>query len=148
MITVNSYSQDIIPANKTTMDSIFAANKGNVIVLNFWAYWCAPCKEEFPEIVKLQKNYKDKGLTLIFYSLDVGEDLSIKTPAYLKDQKVDFTTYSNGFDKDEKLINYIDQSWDGALPSTFIYNKEGKLMKRLTGKQKYNDFEKEVKKLL
>ncbi len=129
------------------MDSIFAENKGNIIVLNFWAYWCAPCKEEFPEIVKLYKKYKNNGLKVIFYSLDVDEDLTVNAPKYLKLQEVDFQTYSNGFDKDEKLINYIDSTWDGALPTTFIYDKNGKLVTRLIGKQKYKDFEKEVKDL-
>ena len=147
MIGANAYSQDIIPADKLKMDSVLAANKGNVVVLNFWAYWCAPCKEEFPELVKLYNNYKDKGLKVIFYTLDTDDDLKTKAPAYLKEQKVDFTTYSNGFDKDEKLINYIDNTWDGALPSTFIFDKTGKLVQRLTGKQKYKDFEKEVKEL-
>ncbi|CAN5600669.1 hypothetical protein BH10BAC5_BH10BAC5_21620 [soil metagenome] len=144
----NIYSQDIIPADNLKMDSLFAANKGSVIVLNFWAYWCAPCKEEFPELVKLQNEYKDKGLKLLFYSLDTPEEIKTKTSAYLKDQKVDFVTYSNGFDKDEKLINYVDASWDGALPTTFIYNKNGKLVIKLTGKQKFKDFEKAIKDLL
>ena len=157
LLAIDSYAQNtiskdtnsvsIIPASKTTMDSIFAANKGNVIVLNFWAYWCAPCKEEFPEIVKLYNNYKDKGLKVIFYTLDIEEDLTKNAPKYLKSLNVDFQTYSNGFDKDEKLINYIDKTWDGALPSTFIYDKNGKLITRFTGKQHYEDFEKEVKGL-
>ena len=113
-----------------------------------WAYWCAPCKEEFPELVKLYNNYKDKGVKLIFVSLDFPETFETQTIPFLKEQGVDFTTYYNNFEKDEQLINYMDINWEGGLPGTFMYNKDGKLSVTMVGARTYNVFEESVQKLL
>ncbi len=61
---------------------------------------------------------------------------------------VDFITYYNGFEKDEDLINYMDQKWNGGIPGTFIFNKKGILQKTFIGKTSYKDFKKAVKNLL
>jgi thiol-disulfide isomerase/thioredoxin len=44
--------------------------RGHVVLLNFWATWCAPCRAEMPELMKLQRNYQDRGLRIIGISLD------------------------------------------------------------------------------
>ena len=143
-----SFSQDFLPADQNTLDSIREANIGNVLVFNMWAYWCAPCKEEFPELVKLYNNYKDKGVKLIFVSLDFPETFETQTIPFLKEQGVDFTTYYNNFEKDEQLINYMDINWEGGLPGTFMYNKDGKLSVTMVGARTYDVFEESVQKLL
>lgn len=144
----NSFSQELIPANENTLDSIREANIGKVLIINLWAYWCAPCKEEFPELVKLYNDYKDQDVKLVFVTLDFGEALATQTVPYLKEQGVDFDTYYNNFDKDEKLISYMDINWEGGIPGTFIYSKEGKLAVSLIGKRTYDVFEKNVLKLI
>src|SRR5687768_14180878 len=48
--------------------------KGKVVVVNYWATWCAPCVEEFPDLVKLQNSYRDKGLVVIGVSMDEPDD--------------------------------------------------------------------------
>lgn len=143
-----SFSQDFLPANENTLDSIREANIGNVLVINLWAYWCAPCKEEFPELVRLYRDYKDRGVKLIFVSLDFPETYETQTIPYLKEQGVDFDTYYNAFDKDEQLINYMDINWEGGIPGTFIYAKDGNPAVSLIGKRTYDVFEKSVVKLL
>ena len=143
-----SFSQEFLPADQNTLDSIREANIGNVLVFNMWAYWCAPCKEEFPELVKLYNNYKDKGVKLIFVSLDFPETFETQTIPFLKEQGVDFTTYYNNFEKDEQLINYMDINWEGGLPGTFMYNKDGKLSVTMVGARTYDVFEESVQKLL
>ena len=143
-----SNAQELLPANENTLDSIREANKGNVLLVNLWAYWCAPCKEEFPELVKLYNDYKDQGLNVVFVTLDFPETLESETIPYLKEQGVDWTTFYNSFDKDEQLINYMDPNWEGAIPGTFIYTKDGKLAISFIGKRTYEVFETAVKKLL
>lgn len=142
-----SFSQEIKPISKIEeMELIKDTNKGNVILINFWATWCKPCVKEFPELVKLYNNYKDKGFNLIFISVDVPEDVESKVIPFLKKQGVDFVSYYNKFDKPEELINYIDKDWEGAIPSTYIYDKEGKLTTHILGSKSYEEFEKEIEK--
>src|SRR5438552_152898 len=97
-----TYGQEVksigkIDELKTIMDS----NKGKVVLVNFWATWCKPCVKEFPELVKLYNDYKDKGFILVFISADVPEEVKTKVVPFLNKEGVDFATYYNGFDKPE-----------------------------------------------
>lgn len=143
----SSYSQVLLPADKNVLDSIRTANRENVILINFWATWCRPCTEEFPDLMKLYKNYSDKNFKIIFISLDFGDNLGDKTKAFLKKQGVDFVTYYNNFTKDEDLINYISKDWEGSIPGTFIYSNNI-LQKTLIGKHNYKDFRDVISKYL
>ncbi len=142
----SSYSQELLPANQNILDSLTKQNSGKVIFINFWATWCKPCTEEFPDIMEIYSEYKDKDFKLIFVSLDFGEALGEKTKKFLKKMNVDFTTYYNAFEKDDELINYMDKKWDGAIPGTFIFNKEGKLSKSFIGKADYDEFKEAIDK--
>lgn len=142
------YAQDLLPANKNTLDSIKNANTGKVILINLWASWCKPCTEEFPDLMKINSEYKDKDFKIVFVSLDFGEDLTSQTKKFLTKMGVDFTTYYNGFDKDEDLINYLDKNWDGAIPGTFIFDKKGTMKKTLIGKTNYKEFKTAISKYL
>ncbi len=144
----NSFSQEIFPANKKVLDSIRLANKGKVVLFNYWASWCKPCTEEFPDLIKLNKEYKDKEFKLVFVSLDFGDDLATQTQKFLKKMGVDFVTYYNGFSSDEDLINYMDKGWNGGIPGSFIFDKKGKLQKTFIGKTDYSEFKEVTGKYL
>jgi len=143
-----AFSQDLLPANKKTIDSIKQSNKGKVILFNFWATWCKPCVEEFPDLMKIKKKYKSSDFELVFITLDFGDALKNNTKEFLKKNDVDFVTYYNGFEKDDELINYMNKDWDGGIPGTFIFDKNGVLKKTFIGKKKYEDFNSAVKKLI
>ena len=142
-------AQDIKPLGNTDdVKAIFESVKGKVVLINFWATWCKPCVKEFPDLVKLQKEYNDSGFELVFISLDVPEDLNSKLKPFLTKQGVDFTTYYSTFVKPEDLMEFVDKNWNGAIPSTYIYDKEGNLSKSFLGGKSYEEFEKDIKKLL
>ena len=143
-----SSAQEFLPANQNTLDSLKEVNKGKVIFVNFWATWCKPCTEEFPDIMKINSEYKDKDFKLIFVSLDFGKDLEAQTQKFLKKMDVEFTTYYNAFKNDEDLINYMDKKWEGSIPGTFIFDKNGKLQKTFIGKTDYSDFKKAIEKYM
>jgi len=144
-----THGQDIKPISKTDdIKSIMDANKGKVVLLNFWATWCKPCVKEFPDLVKLQNNYKDKGFVLVFISADMPEEIKSKVTPFLNQEKVDFTTYYIGSDKPEDIINYVDKDWQGAIPSTYIYDKDGNVKTSILGTKSYEQFETEINKYL
>lgn len=144
-----SYSQDV--KTITSIDeykAVIAGSEGKVVLVNFWATWCPPCVKEFPELVKLYKDYKDKEFVLVFISLDDRADYDSKLLPFLKKQGVDFTSYFGNFSNPEALMTYVDKSWQGEIPYTGFYDKEGKLSKTFMGNKTYEQFETEVKKLL
>ena len=98
--------------------------QGQVVVLNFWATWCAPCVEEMPSLVQLQQRFKDKGLTVVGISIDVDGNAYHK---FLKDYKVDFLTVR---DPDQKTSNlYGSFKW----PETYIIDRKGIVRRKFIG---------------
>jgi thiol-disulfide isomerase/thioredoxin len=122
--------------------------KGNVVLVNFWATWCVPCREEFPDIIRLQKAYGPSGLRVI----GVTTDFQKETPAvesFLARQNPGFPNYRKKTGGDDQVfIDAVDRSWGGELPFTVLYARDGRKAKVLSGKHGYADYEKEVRALL
>jgi cytochrome c biogenesis protein CcmG/thiol:disulfide interchange protein DsbE len=98
--------------------------RGKVVVLNFWATWCAPCVEEMPSLVQLQQRFKDKGVTIVGISVDVDGDAYHK---FLKDYKIDFPTVR---DPDQKAASlYGTFKW----PETYIIDRNGIVRRKFIG---------------
>jgi len=144
-----SFSQEIKDIKSTAeFDSLFSGLKGKTVLVNFWATWCAPCKKEMPDLIKLYKNYKEKGFELVLISVDDKDDRNGALVNYLKALNIDFTVYFDALKKQEDIMTYIDDSWEGEIPKSYIYNTEGKQVKALTGVQSYESLENEIKKVL
>ena len=125
-----------------------AKEKGRVVLVNFWASWCVPCREEFPDLVRLERKYRDRGLSIVGVSTDLAKDLPA-VEKFLTKTKPDFRNYrkkSGGDDQD--FIESVDPKWGGELPFSVLYGRDGKKASVLSGKQSPADFEKAVAKLL
>lgn len=149
LVFKTGFSLEVLPLRTTSeLDELKEKNKGKVVLYNFWATWCKPCVIEFPELVKLYNDYKSKGFELVFISLDMPEELRTKLIPFLEKNNVDFTSYYCDFKDVSDLMNYFDKNWQGAIPSTYIYDKKGNLSTGFIGSRDYEFFEKEIKKLL
>ncbi len=125
-----------------------AREKGHVVLVNFWATWCVPCREEFPDLVRLEKSYRGRGLRILGVSTDLAKDLP-KVEKFLAAGHPDFPNYrkkSGGDDQD--FIESVDPKWGGELPFTLLYGRDGKKARVLSGKQSYADFERAVAALM
>ena len=116
------------------------------VLVNMWATWCGPCREEFPNIVKLARRYQARGLRVVFVSAD-AEDKLADVKRFLAKQGVDFPSYLKA-EKDQEFINGIDPRWSGALPATFIYDGGGKLRDFWEGSASYGEFERKILEIL
>ena len=123
--------------------------KGRVVLVNFWATWCVPCREEFPDLVRLEKKYRDRGLSIVGVSTDLAKDLPA-VEKFLAATKPDFRNYrkkSGGDDQD--FIESVDPKWGGELPFSVLYGRDGKKASRpLREAERDASFEKAVAKLL
>jgi thiol-disulfide isomerase/thioredoxin len=126
---------------------ILEAGKGSPILINVWATWCEPCREEFPDLVDLSAIYKE-DIRFISISVDDFSDLEVKVVPFLKNQNVQFESYLLKVVEPEDFINLLDKDWSGAVPATFIYDKNGNQTEALIGKQSFEMFEREIKKVI
>jgi len=112
----------------TDFHKLKAASQGKVLLINFWATWCAPCVAEFPEFVMIDKTYRAKGVRMVSISTDDKSDLEGAVIPFLKKQKAEFESFLSDSDDPQELIDVVDKNWSGALPATFVFDKQGKLV--------------------
>lgn len=114
--------------------------KGKVVLLDFWATWCPPCKAEIPSFVELQKTYGDKGLVVVGVSLD-EEGARVLKP-FMKQFGINYPVVLG----DLKTA----QAFGGvrSIPTTFIISRDGRIAGRHVGLVSKADFEKAIKPLL
>jgi thiol-disulfide isomerase/thioredoxin len=116
---------------------VIGEHRGKITVVNFWATWCSPCREEFPYLVKL---YDERRGDVVVVSISMDEpDEAELAAAYLEEQNARFPAYLRGFKDFEVFANLVDPSWSGAIPATFVYDREGNRVFSHQGKLTYEE---------
>ena len=123
-------------------------NDKRPLLLNFWATWCDPCREEFPDLVKLDADYKDKPLNFVAVSLDDITDIKSEVPKFLNQMKATMPVVLLNVKDPEPAIKIVDPAWDGQLPATFLYDKDGKIVFKHFGKIKPDELRAAIDKAL
>ena len=114
--------------------------KGKVVVLDFWATWCAPCRSEIPGYVALQEKYARAGLVMVGVSLDREGPEVVKK--FMTEQKINYQIVLG----DEKIA----EAFGGveAIPTTFIIDRQGTIRYRKVGAMPADEFESVVTPVL
>jgi len=136
----------IQPADAQAVLAAVRAPGAKAVVLNVWATWCEPCREEFPDLVRLGHEYSSKGVRLVLVSGDFDSEKPAVTK-FLTDQGVNFASYIKSGD-DMKFINSLNPKWTGALPATFVYDGQGRLRDFWEGKASYAKMEERLRRVL
>ncbi len=136
----------LVPVTPAELATVVKSTGAKATLVNVWASWCQPCREEFPDLVKLQRAYASRGFQLIFVSADFTDDLPAAR-TYLSQQGVDWRTYWKTGD-DMQFIDSLDARWSGALPGSFLYDSGGRLIRFWEGKADYATLEERVLSVL
>ncbi len=126
--------EDIIFKDINQRDVVLDDFKGKLLILNFWATWCAPCKEEMPSLDNLQSNSNLNNLKI--FPINIGQEDISKSEFFFKELNI------------KNLDIYIDAPITLAkkfslrgVPTTILFNKEGKEFARIMGSIDFNDEE-------
>ena len=99
--------------------------RGKPLLINFWATWCDPCREEFPDLVKIDAEYGDK-IDFITISLDELSEINRDVPKFLHSMKAEMPAYLLKAADQDKAISTISKDWRGGLPYTILFGPDGK----------------------
>jgi thiol-disulfide isomerase/thioredoxin len=104
------------------------------LLVNFWATFCDPCREEFPDLVKIDRDYRPRALEFVTVSLDDVEDIKTSVPKFLSSMKATMPAYLLNVPDPEPAIDLVDPQWQGNLPATYLYNEKGELVYKHIGR--------------
>jgi thiol-disulfide isomerase/thioredoxin len=133
--------------NEAGYAKLIAAQKGHVLLVDFWATWCTPCRKEMPLVAKLAARLQAKGFRLVTISSDELEN-EPAARAFLKDAGIAGASYIKAAKDDDAFIRQIDPKWGGELPALVLYDRTGKKVKMWKGETAVADIEAAVVKLL
>lgn len=123
--------------------------KARPVLINFWATWCVPCREEFPDLVAVNQKFSARGLDFFTVSVDEAELIATDVPAFLREMKATaIPAYLLNAPDPAAAIDTIDAMWTGALPATFLFDKSGKLVFKHTGRIKPAELNSAIEKIL
>jgi len=137
---------ELTPITAQKVVETVRASGARLTLVNVWATWCIPCRQEFPDLVRFYRAYRDRGVALLLVSGDFASDTA-PAKEFLAEQGVDFRTYLKA-QKDQEFIDGLDPQWTGALPATFVYDARGKLVRSFLQPVSYASLERDVGALL
>ena len=114
--------------------------KGKVLLINFWATWCGPCKKEIPDLIKLKENYSEKDFEIISIAVSSGSAKDIGK--FAKSMKMNYSVLIG----DAKVVRAFGEV--SMLPTTFIVDKKGQIQHVMVGAEPYIVFENKIKPFL
>jgi thiol-disulfide isomerase/thioredoxin len=133
-----------VPVSGHEVAGIARQPGASATLVNVWATWCVPCREEFPDLLRVGREYRARGLRLALVSTDFD---SATARAFLAAHGVTGRTYFKVGD-DMGFINALDRRWSGSLPATLVYDRAGRLVSFWEGKAGYSRIEQAVRRAL
>lgn len=124
----------VTPIDTEALKGLLSQQRQKPLLVNFWATFCDPCRDEFPDLVKIDKDYRSQSLEFFTVSLDDMSDINTEVPKFLDLMKAKMPAYLLNVNDPEPAINMVDKRWRGDLPATFLYNDKGELVYRHVGR--------------
>lgn len=137
----------LTPVDEPGFQKLLRAHQGKVVLYDFWATWCEPCRAELPQLVRLQAKLKARGFELVTISADEPEQAS-DAEKLLKKSGAPLPAFRKQALHDDQFINAIDAKWSGALPALFLYDRSGHKVASFIGETEIGVIESAIQKLL
>jgi thiol-disulfide isomerase/thioredoxin len=130
---------DIDPLSIDQFAAVLESNRGQVLLINLWATWCAPCLEEIPDLLELEATLGPQGMQLIGISVD-SPDAGDQVREFRDRWFPDFRTYHSVEADWYRLVALLETDWAGILPTSFIVDRSGAVVEVVSGGRDYDAF--------
>jgi thiol-disulfide isomerase/thioredoxin len=130
------------------LKSLLTQQRQLPLLVNFWATFCDPCRDEFPDLVKIDKQYRPQSLEFVTVSLDDVSEIKNEVPKFLDAMKATMPAYLLDASDPEPAINLVDPRWRGDLPATFLYNEKGKVIYKHIGRVNTAELREAIEKVV
>lgn len=138
----------VTPVDTEALKTLLTQQRERPLLVNFWATFCDPCRDEFPDLVKIDKDFRPQALDFVTVSLDDMSDINTTVPEFLVSMKATMPAYLLNASDPEPAINLVDQRWQGDLPATFLYNEKGEVVYKHIGRVNAAELRTEIEKLV
>jgi len=147
--SVANASKTVVSAIDTdALKGLITQQRQRPLLVNFWATFCDPCREEFPDLVKIDKEYRPQSLDFVTVSLDDPTDIKTAVPKFLDEMHAKMPAYLLDASDPEPAIKLVDPAWSGALPATFLYNEKGEVVFKHFGRVNTAELRSAIEKLV
>jgi thiol-disulfide isomerase/thioredoxin len=121
--------------------------RGRALLVNFWATWCEPCRDEYPMLNELAKEYGPKGLHVVGVNLNDDGDL-ILMRRFMARYKPVFPNVRKKKGGESEFVGAVLPGWNGAIPASFFYAKDGRQIGHLLGENNRETYEAAIRTVL
>lgn len=136
------------PIDTDALKTLLTKERQQPLLVNFWATFCDPCRDEFPDLVKIDQEFRSQSLEFVTVSLDDLTDIKTSVPEFLGSMKATMPAYLLNVNDPEPAINMVDPGWRGDLPATFLYNEKGEVVYKHIGRVDPAALRLEIQKLV
>ena len=145
LFSIKGYSE-IPVVDFRTFEPRLYNNNDTTYVINFWASWCAPCREEMPDFERLHQAYVSKKVKVVLVSLDMPNQIESRLIPYLAQDNITAETVLLDDPDFNSWIDKVDRTWSGGIPATLIYNQKNRIF--LNRKTNFEELESIVKPIM
>jgi thiol-disulfide isomerase/thioredoxin len=139
---------EVAAIDTTGLKDLVTKEREHPLLVNFWATFCDPCRAEFPDLVKIDKDYRTQSLEFVTISLDDMTDIKTSVPQFLSSMKATMPAYLLNDIDPEPAIRFMDAKWNGGLPATFLYNAKGEVVFKHIGRVDIAELRNAIDKLV
>ncbi len=132
---------------KEEIEKAVKGHQSDLLIINLWATWCAPCVEELPYFIEEANRYPSERVRFFGISADFHDKVDDLVIPFLKEKEIPYPNVVY-YGPHQVLIEYFSDKWEGDLPATFFYDRSGKQIAAFPGQLSHDELKAAIRKHL